>query len=328
MLKNHKRAAAIIGAAGLALSLAACGGSDTPGDETENGTGADESGETLSGSVVIDGSSTVAPNTEVAAELFGEEHPDVRVSVGVSGTGGGFEKFCNGETDISEASRPIKDEEAATCEENGISYAQLGIANDGLAVAVNPENDWAQCLSIEEISSMWRPDAPVDSWADVRDGFPDEPVTLFGPGSDSGTFDFFTEEVNGESGAIRADYNDIGEDDFGAVQGVAGATGATAFIPLSFVEESADMVQPVEIVNDAGDCIAPSLDTVMDGSYNPLGRQLYVYPSDAGLEKPEVVEFVEFYILNQAQIAEEAGFIPLNSDQEQVANDALAELVG
>ncbi|WP_407319592.1 PstS family phosphate ABC transporter substrate-binding protein [Isoptericola halotolerans] len=328
MLKNHKRAAALIGATGLALSLAACGGSDTPGDEAANGAGGGENGEAMAGSVVIDGSSTVAPNTEVAAELFGEEQPDVRVSVGVSGTGGGFEKFCNGETDISEASRPIKEDEAQRCEENGISYAELGIANDGLAVAVNPANDWAQCLTIEEVSSMWRPDGPVDSWADVRDGFPDEPITLYGPGSDSGTFDFFTEEVNGESGAIRADYNDIGEDDFGAVQGVEGATGATAFIPLSFVEEAGDAVRAVEIENEDGECIAPSLDTVMDGTYNPLGRQLYVYPSDTGLEKPEVQAFLEFYILNQAQIAEEAGFIPLNEDQEQVAGDALAELVG
>lgn len=284
--------------------------------------------ETLSGSVVIDGSSTVAPNTEVAAELFGEEYPDVRVSVGVSGTGGGFEKFCNGETDISEASRQIKDEEAAACEANGIEFVELGVANDGLAVVVNPENDFVECLTVDEVSSMWRADAPVTNWADVREGFPDLPITLYGPGTDSGTFDYFTEEINGETGSITSGYNDIGEDDNAAVLGVEGAAGNSAFIPLSFVEAAGDAVRAIAIENEAGECVEPSLETVMDGSYNPLGRQLFIYPSAAALEKPEVLAFVEFYIENQATIAETAGFIPLNDDQQAEALERARSLVG
>ncbi|MFW7413480.1 PstS family phosphate ABC transporter substrate-binding protein [Demequina sp. SO4-18] len=321
--------------AAATIMLSAC--SSDPADDTaepvaDSGSpvaAADSGEETegLSGAVVIDGSSTVAPNTEVAAELFGEEYPDVNVSVGVSGTGGGFEKFCNGETDISEASRPIKDDEAERCAENGVEFVQLGIANDGLAVVVNPANDFAQCLTVDEISSMWRADNPVTNWSDVRSDFPDEEITLYGPGTDSGTFDFFTEEINGESGSINTAYNDIGEDDNAAVLGVAGSSGASAFIPLSFVEAAGDQVRAIEIENEAGDCVAPSLDAVMDASYNPLGRQLFLYPSDAALQKPEVLSFLEFYITNQATIAETAGFIPLTDEQSAEANTSLESLL-
>jgi len=317
---NTKSSITGVGAV-LAIGLALAGCSAQPGTSGEDGT-------TLSGSVVIDGSSTVAPNTEVAAELFGEEYPDVRVSVGVSGTGGGFEKFCNGETDISEASRQIAEDEIAACAANGIEFVELGIANDGLAVVVNPENDFVQCLTVDEISSMWRPDSPVTNWADVRDGFPDLAITLYGPGTDSGTFDFFTEEINGEGGAINPAYNDIGEDDNAAVLGVAGAAGNSAFIPLSFVDHADGQVRAIEIENEAGECAAPSLETVMDGSYNPLGRQLYLYPSAAALEKPEVLAFLEFYITNQAAIAETAGFIPLTDEQSTEANARLQSLLG
>lgn len=300
--------------------------SGEPTTEIEsNDTGTDNAA--LTGAVVIDGSSTVAPNTEVAAELFGEEFPDVNVSVGVSGTGGGFEKFCNGETDISEASRPIKDDEAERCVENGIEFVELGIANDGLAVVVHPDNDFAQCLSVGEISSMWRADSPVTNWSEVRSGFPDLEISLYGPGTDSGTFDFFTEEINGESGSINTAYNDIGEDDNAAVLGVAGSAGNSAFIPLSFVEAAGDQVRAIEIENEAGDCVAPSLEAVMDASYNPLGRQLFLYPSEAALEKPEVLAFLEFYITNQSAIAETAGFIPLTDEQSTEANARLESLL-
>ncbi len=321
--KTRKTGAFAATLAAAALVLSACAtdaGSEEP--TTDDGASAG-----LSGSVVIDGSSTVAPNTEVAAELFEAEQPDVQVSVGVSGTGGGFEKFCNGETDISEASRRIADDEIAACEANGIEFVELGIANDGLAVVVNAENDWATCLTVDEISSMWRPDAPVTNWADVRDGFPSEEIVLYGPGTDSGTFDFFTEEINGEGGAINTAYNDIGEDDNAGVLGVQGAAGNSAFLPLSFVEAAGDSIRAVEIENEAGECTAPTLDTVLTGDYNPLGRQLFLYPSGAALEKPEVLAFLEFYITNQAEIAETAGFIPLNPDQEVVANENLQSLL-
>ncbi|MEX1078120.1 MAG: phosphate ABC transporter substrate-binding protein PstS family protein [Homoserinimonas sp.] len=303
-----------------ALALTACGGQATGTDTNADGG--------LTGSVVIDGSSTVAPNTEVAAELFGDEYTGVNVSVGVSGTGGGFEKFCNGETDISEASRQIKDDEIAACEANGIEFVELGIANDGLAVVVNPENDFAQCLTVDEISSMWRADSPVTNWADVRAGFPDLDITLYGPGTDSGTFDFFTEEINGEGGSINPAYNDIGEDDNAAILGVAGSVGNSAFVPLSFVDHAGDQVRALEVENEAGECVAPSLPAVMDGSYNPLGRQLFLYPSGAALEKPEVLAFLEFYITNQNMIAETAGFIPLTDEQSTEANDRLQSLLG
>lgn len=312
--------AIVPGIAALALALSACGGDS--GAE-----GADGDGD-LSGTVSIDGSSTVAPLSEAAAELFRAENPNINISVGTSGTGGGFEKFCKGETDVSDASRSIKDEEIAICEEAGIAYEELGVANDGLAVAVNPANDWADCLTVDEVSSMWRAEGAVNNWSEVRDGFPDEPIEVFGPGSDSGTFDYFTEAINGEEGSIRKDYNDIGEDDNAAVQGVAGKKGATGYIPLSFVNEAGGAVKAVEIENADGECVAPGVDTVQDGSYNPLGRQLYVYPSDTALEKPQVLAFLEFYIENQAAIAEAAGFIPLNSDQEQEATDKLNSLLG
>lgn len=325
-IKTRKMAALTATFVASALFLSACAGAaEEPGAEAP---APGETSESLSGPVVIDGSSTVAPNTEVAAELFGEIAPDVQVSVGVSGTGGGFEKFCNGETDISEASRQIADDEIEACEANGIEFVELGVANDGLAVVVNPENDFVDCLTVDEISSMWRPDAPVENWADVRDGFPDLPITLYGPGTDSGTFDFFTDEINGESGAINPNYNDIGEDDNAAVLGVAGSAGNTAFIPLSFVEAAGDQVRAIAIENEAGDCVEPSLDTVLTGEYAPLGRQLYVYPSADALEKPQVLAFLEFYITNQATIAETAGFIPLNEDQEATALEALQTLAG
>ncbi len=319
--KYSKPAAFAATLAAVALVLSACAGTTEPAEEPMDDV------ELLSGAVVIDGSSTVAPNTEVAAELFQEVQPDVQVSVGVSGTGGGFEKFCNGETDISEASRRISDDEIAACEANGITFVELGIANDGLAVVVNADNDWATCLTVDEISSMWRAEAPVTNWADVRSGFPSVEILTYGPGTDSGTFDFFTDEINGDSGSINPAYNDIGEDDNAAVLGVQGAVGNTAFIPLSFVDAAGDSIRAVEIENEAGDCVAPSLDSVLTGEYNPLGRQLFLYPSGAALEKPQVLAFLEFYITNQANIAETAGFIPLNPDQEVEANEALQSLL-
>jgi phosphate transport system substrate-binding protein len=252
----------------------------------------------------------------------------VRIAVATSGTGGGFEKFCNGETDISMASRPIKDTEIEACEEAGITYDQLGVANDGIAVAVNPDNDWAQCLSIDDLAAFWGPDSDVTMWSDVNPDWPDEEVVLFGPGSDSGTYDFFTEAVNGEEGAINPNYTDIGEDDNAAIDGVASAAGNMSFVPLSFVEESGGAVVALEIENPDGDCVAPSEETVQDGSYTPLGRQLFVYPSGRSLERPEVLAFLEFYINNQEEIAREALFIPLTAEQEQEALDKVNDLVG
>jgi phosphate transport system substrate-binding protein len=309
--------------ASLALTLAACGGGDGNSTANEGAEGGD-----LSGTIRIDGSSTVAPLSEPAGELFMEQHPNVRVTVGTSGTGGGFEKFCNGEIDISDASRQIKEEEIKACEEAGIKYTEISVANDGLAVAVNPENDWAQCLTVDELSKIWTRGSDVDNWSDVREGFPDERLELYGPGSDSGTFDYFTEAVNGEEGVIRTDYNNIGEDDNAAVTGVSGSTGAMGYIPLSFVKEAGDQVKAIEVENESGECVAPSEETVQDGSYNPLGRQLFVYPSDKALQREEVVEFLKFYIENGDRIAEAASFIPLTDEQKSEAQAQIDELAG
>ncbi|MFN3600416.1 MAG: PstS family phosphate ABC transporter substrate-binding protein [Dietzia sp.] len=321
-MKASVRTASLSGVAVLALVLSACGG-----DEGSNGaSGAEGEGSDLSGQISIDGSSTVTPHTVPASELFMNENPGVQIAVATSGTGGGFEKFCAGETDISMASRPIKETEIEACAANGIAYEQVAVANDGLAVIVNPENDWATCMTVDELSQFWATDAQATSWSDVNGEWADETVQLYGPGSDSGTYDYFTEAVNGEEGNITARYTDIGEDDNAAIDGVSSSIGAMGFVPLSFVEESGDAVKAIEIENEAGECVAPTEETVRDGSYNPLGRQLYIYPSDQALQREEVVAFLEFYIQNQTEVAEEALFIPLTDEQEQLALDQVAEL--
>jgi phosphate transport system substrate-binding protein len=321
-----RRYSPLVGVASFALVLAACGGGS---DDTATSTDDAGGGGALSGAINIDGSSTVAPLTQAAAELFNQENPDVKISVGVSGTGGGFEKFCRGETDISDASRPIKDEEAAICEENGVEFDEFAIANDALTVVVNPENDWATCLTVEELNKIWAPESEgsVTSWAQVRDGFPDVPLDLYGPGTDSGTFDYFTEEINGEGGASRTDFQPS-EDDNQIVAGVQGSQGALGYFGFSYYEENADTLTAVEIDNGEG-CIAPSVDTVIDGSYTPLGRQLFIYPSVASLEdKPQVAAFVRFYIENIDAIVEAAQFVPLSEDQKAELQTTYDELLG
>ena len=307
-------------ATGLALALvllaAACGGANNSSNDTGGGG--------LSGSVRVDGSSTVAPFTEVAAELFMEENPGVRVTVGVSGTGGGFEKFCNGETDASDASRPIKDSEIALCEENGIEYEAVTVALDGLVNVVPVDNDFVDCLTVEELSAIWGPDSTVSSWSEVRDGFPDVPLDLYGAGTDSGTFDYFTDAINGEEGAIRTDYN-ASEDDNVTVQGVGGSEGGLGFLGLSYLKENADTLKGLAVDGGNG-CVEPNEGTVQSGEYVPLGRPLFVYASDTALQRPEVVAFFEFMIENEREIAEAALFVPLTDEQLQEARDKVASL--
>ena len=315
-VRTHARTAAV--ATGLALSLAACGGADAGQGSAEDGG--------LSGTIQIDGSSTVAPLSEAAAELFQEQNGGVNVVVGTSGTGGGFEKFCAGTIDVADASRPIKEEEAAVCEENGIAFEEITVANDGLAVVVNPENDWADCLTVEQLNEIWAPDSTVDNWNQVDPSFPDEPLRLFGPGTDSGTFDYFTEEINGESGASRTDFQPS-EDDNVIVQGVQGSAGAMGYFGLSYVQENEGAVKAIEVDGGNG-CVAPSAETVLDGTYTPLGRPLYIYISDQALARPEVQEFADFYIENDEAIAGQALYIPLSDEQQQQARDKVANLSG
>jgi phosphate transport system substrate-binding protein len=321
VLRITQRSRASATAVGLVLTLAACGGADAG----EGTSGAAAGGSELSGTIQIDGSSTVAPLSEAAAELFQEENPGVNVVVGTSGTGGGFEKFCTGETDISDASRPIKEEEIAVCEKNGIGFEEVTVANDGLAVVVNPENDWAQCLTVEQLNKIWAPGSKVNSWSQVDPSFPDEPIQLFGPGTDSGTFDYFTDEINGEEGASRTDYQPS-EDDNVIVQGVQGSKGALGYFGLSYVQENEGAVKAVEI--DGGDgCVAPSVETVLDGTYTPLGRPLFIYPSDKALQREEVQAFLEFYIENEKEIAEQALYVELSDEQQQEAQEKIASLM-
>jgi phosphate transport system substrate-binding protein len=307
---------AIAAVVAAGLTLAACGGSDEGGDSS--------GGEALSGAVVIDGSSTVEPLSSAAAELFMGENPDVSVTVGTSGTGGGFEKFCAGETDISDASRPIKDEEIAICEEKGIAYTELIVANDALSVVVNKENNWAECLTVEQLKKIWEPNSTVNNWNQVDPSFPNEPLELFGAGSDSGTFDYFTAEINGEEGASRTDYNPT-EDDNVTVQGVSATKGALGYFGFSYLEENADKIKAVKVDGGKG-CVEPAVDTAQDGTYTPLARPLFIYVSDAGLKKAQVVGFAEYYLENNTDIVEVAKFIPLTDEQLKTAQDELAEL--
>ena len=253
---NLRVAAVVIPAA---LLLAACGGTNT---DTE---GAASAPAASASEIRIDGSSTVAPLSAAAGELFKAENADVNVSVGTSGTGGGFKKFCAGETDISNASRAIKDEEAAECAAAGIEFTEIVVANDALTIVVNKENDWATCLTVEELNKMWAPEAEgtVTSWSQIRAGFPDVPLDLYGAGTDSGTFDYFTKAINGEEGASRTDYNPT-EDDNVTVQGVEGAQGALGYFGLSYYEENMDKLIAVEIDGGAG-CVAPSMALINHG---------------------------------------------------------------
>lgn len=313
-----------VAVAGLSLTLTACGGADA--GSTSGGGGAAGGG--LSGTIQIDGSSTVAPLSEAAAELFQEENPGVQVVVGTSGTGGGFEKFCAGQTDISDASRAIEEDEIAACQASGTRFEELTVANDGLAVVVNAQNDWAQCLTVDEVRRIWAPESrgQITNWNQVRPSFPNVPLQLFGPGTDSGTFDYFTEAINGEEGASRTDYQPSEDDNF-IVQGVQSSPGGTGYFGLSYVEENSDAIRAVEIDGGSG-CVAPSTETVQSGEYTPLSRPLYIYAKQELVQRPEGLAFLQFYIDNSSQIAEQALYVPLTAEQQQQATEKVESLQG
>jgi phosphate transport system substrate-binding protein len=313
--------------ASLAFVVAACGDDE---DEGGNGGGAasgeEASSEELSGTIRIDGSSTVFPFAEAAAELFNEEQPNVQITVGQSGTGGGFEKFCAGETEISDASRPIdEEEEVPICEKNAVEFAEIQVANDGIAVATN-KGLTIECMTTDQLKALWEPKSKVKSFSDIDSSFPDQQVSLFGPGTDSGTFDFFTEEINGEGGASREDY-EASEDDNQLVTGVSGTEGALGYFGFSYYEQNVDKLNLVQV--DGGDgCVTPSAETIQDGSYKPLGRPIFMYPSAAAIAKPEVKAFMDFLIANQQAIAEAAQIVPMTDEQATEAESALATLEG
>jgi phosphate transport system substrate-binding protein len=297
-----------------ALFVGACGSDDNSG------------GSNLSGSIKIDGSSTVGPLTEAAAELFREENPDVRITVGISGTGGGFEKFCAGETDINDASREIEKEEIDACKKKGVEYGDAQVANDGIAVVVNPDNDWADCLTTAELKKIWEPGSKVNNWNQVKSSYPDQQMKLFGAGTDSGTFEYFNEAINGDKGATRKDYSPS-EDDNITVQGVSGGKGNMGYFGLSYAIANKDKVKAIQV--DGGDgCVEPDTATVQDGSYKPLSRPLFIYPSRKALQDKATAEFVKFYVDNSDQIAKQAQFVPMTTEQAQKAKDAVTQLEG
>jgi phosphate transport system substrate-binding protein len=309
--------------ASLAFVAAACGDDDDDG----GGGAAAAQEEGLSGTIRIDGSSTVLPFAEAAGELFNEENPDVKITVGSSGTGGGFEKFCAGETDISDASRPIKDdEEAPICEKNGVKYEEVQVANDGIAVVTNKALT-VDCLTVDQLKKVWEPKSKVSSLKDVDSSLPDTKLTLFGPGTDSGTFDFFTDQINGEEGASREDY-EASEDDNQLVTGVEGSEGGLGYFGFSYYEQQADKLNLVGVGESADDCVKPSKETIQDGSYAPLSRPLFMYPSDEALGRPEVKAFIDFVVANQQTIAEAAQIVPMTEEQAAEAKSKVESLAG
>lgn len=320
-MTSSKWLAVIVSAAVLALGVAACGGDD------DSSSGSSGGGEDLSGSIRIDGSSTVAPLSEAIAEQFMAENSGVRVTVGTSGTGGGFEKFCAGETAISDASRAIEEDEVEACEKAGVDFEEVRVATDALTVMINNDNPVA-CLTVDQLAEVWGPDSKISNWSEIKgleEEF-DEKLALFGPGTDSGTFDYFTESINGEEGETRKDYNNVGEDDNATVKGVEGSPGGMGYAGFSFYTENEGKLKALEVDNGKG-CIAPSAETAQQDEYVPLSRPLFIYPSGKALEEPQVKAFVAYYLENVGSIAESVGYIPLTEEQLEEST-AAAEKVG
>lgn len=277
----------------------------------------------LSGDIAIDGSSTVYPITEAAAEEFGLLHPQVKVAVGISGTGGGFKKFCNGETDISNASRAIKSSEKEACAANNVEYTEFLVGLDGLTVVINPKNTAVQCLTVAQLKQIWDTDSKVKNWKEIDPSFADQPLTLYGPGTDSGTFDFFTEVINGEAKRSRADYT-ASEDDNVLVQGIEGDVNALGYFGLAYYIENQDKLKAVQIDGGKG-CVAPSFDTVNKGEYAPLSRPLYFYANNKALSRPEVYEFTKFYLDNAQLVVSEVGYVAVPAERYEEGRAALAK---
>jgi phosphate transport system substrate-binding protein len=313
---------------GLAASAALAAGVVACGDDG-GGTASGSTGKALSGKIAIDGSSTVFPFVQAAAELFNQDNPDVKITVGESGTGGGFEKFCAGQTDISDASRPIKpdpaDKEATVCKKAGIDYSQVQIANDGIAIVTNKALK-VDCLTTDQLKQIWNKGSKVASLSDVDAKLPDTKLSLFGPGTDSGTFDFFTGEINGEEGVTRDDY-ESSEDDNQLVSGVEGSEGGLGYFGFSYFESNQDKLNLVGVDSGSG-CVKPSTETIQDNSYSPLSRPLFMYPAAKAIKRPEVKAFMDFILENQQSIAEAAKIVPMTDEQATKAKSDLTSAEG
>jgi phosphate transport system substrate-binding protein len=310
-LSLGRRAFAVVGGVTLCLMLASVAvGAESARNPTYNLKG-------LGGSITSDGSSTVGPYTTAAAELFSRAGASsVRVTVGISGTGGGFERFCKGETDLSNASRPMRLREAQVCKDNRVgSWRAFTVANDALTVVVNQQNTWATCLSVDELKSIWDQGSKVNNWKDVRSGFPDVPLKLFGAGTDSGTFDYFTLAINGREKRSRSDYLAT-EDDNVTVQGVSGERGGMGYFGFSYYEENRNRLKALQVRNPkTGQCVTPSIQTVHNNTYLPLSRPLFVYAKGSSFKRREVQAFIDYIFDNEARIATRAEFVPLTKAQ-------------
>jgi phosphate transport system substrate-binding protein len=297
-------------ALGISALLSSCGSKSNSDNEKKDQ-------HEISGEIKIDGSSTVYPITEAVAEEFRAEQPKIKVTVGVSGTGGGFKKFSRGEIDINDASRPIKAQEDSLCQANNIKYLQLKVAFDGLVIVVSKENDWVQHLTVAELKKMWEPEAQekITKWNQIRPEWPAEEFHLYGPGVASGTYDYFTEVVVGKSGSSRGDFT-ASEDDNVLVQGVAGDKNGIAFFGLAYYEENKEKLKLVAVDNGKG-AVIPSIETVKNGTYAPLARPVFIYVSDAAVKKNGVSEFVSFYLSQSASLVPDVGYIPLTPEEYQ-----------
>jgi phosphate transport system substrate-binding protein len=316
----------LLAAVVVALGVAACGGGSNG-----SGGGTTPAKKELTGDVKADGSSTTGPLTSSAAEGYKEEQPKVNVAVAISGTGGGFKKFCNGETDISNASRPIKKDASATsegpaCDAKGIKYTELLVANDALTVVVSKDNTWADCLTVAQLKMIWDQGSKVTTWNQVDPKFPNEPFKLFGPGTDSGTFDFFTEKVNGKEKQSRTDFTPS-EDDNVIVQGVSGSKGGMGYFGYTYFEENASKLKALKIDSGSG-CVAPSVADAQSGKYKPLSRPLFVYVKNESMKKEQVADFVRYYVEHIDEIVKEAKYVPLTADQKTKLNSEYATLKG
>ena len=333
LIENKRRMTLLMGAMiiSLLIVIAACG-DDDPVDSSEMSATMPSSQSTsvqvltsqsatgdpeMNGTVEVDGSSTVYPISEAVAEEFNKLYPKVRVNVGVSGTGGGFKRFYIGETDVSDASRTIRENEIAKAEENGIKYVELRLGTDGLSVIVSPKNDFVDCLTIEELRKIWEPGSKIDNWSEVRAGFPDEKMRLYGPDTDSGTFDYFTEEVMGEAQLSRADYTASADDNV-LVQGITGDKGSLGYFGYSYYRENEDKLKLVAVDSGSG-CVSPSLETIPSGEYSPLSRPLFIYVNIGSLLRPEVKAFVDFYLEHGPELTNEVGYVA--SDTSVYANN-------
>ncbi len=308
----------------LAFGVAACGDDDDESTSGDSGTSG------LSGSIAIDGSSTVQPFAEAAAELFNQDNPDVNITVGAAGTSGGFEKFCAGETDISDASRSIEPEEEALCKKDGVEYTEVPVANDGISVVTNPALE-ISCLTVDQLAQLWTDDSVTNyselgDDADTGEPLPDVDVSLYGPGTDSGTFDYFTDVINGEEGVSRKEYQ-ASEDDNVLVQGVSGDQGGLGYFGFSYYEQNADSLNLVS-VDDGSGCVAPDATTIQDGSYTPLSRPLFMYPSSEAIAKPEVAGFMQYVVDSYSEIAEAALIVPMDDTQAADAKSAVEGATG